>query len=70
MAPVAMIFGGICGTLAAMLGWLVLGMGFWAAVQAYFIVGLVVAASLIVLSLLGPHSSDDKPSKVSAALRA
>ena len=42
MAPVAMILGGISGTVSALCGWLLFGFSLWAAVQVYFIVGLFV----------------------------
>jgi len=56
MAPVAMILGGISGTFSAMMAWLLLGLSFWAAVQVYFLVGLGVAALLIVVAWMRPRA--------------
>jgi len=57
MAPVAMILGGISGTISALFGWLLFGVGFWGAVQLYFCVALGVAGLLIVMSLLRGRSA-------------
>ena len=54
MAPVAMILGGISGTVSALCGWLLFGFSLWAAVQVYFIVGLFVALGLIVMGMSRP----------------
>jgi len=51
MAPVAMILGGISGTLSAVFGWLIFGLSFGAAVALYFCVALIVAALLIGVAL-------------------
>lgn len=56
MAPVALILGGISGTFSALFGWLLFGIGFWTAVQVYFLVALLVAAGLIALALLRPRA--------------
>ena len=54
MAPVAMIFGGISGTISALFSWLLFGLTFWGAMQVYFIVGFCVAVGLIAMALLRP----------------
>lgn len=58
MAPIALIFGGFCGTFSALVGWVVFGLSLWGAVQLYFVTGLAVAAALIVLTLLRPRKTD------------
>ena len=55
MAPLAIILGGGVGTCSALFGWLLLGTGFWGAVQIYFAVGIPVAALMLILSLLQPE---------------
>ncbi len=57
MAPVAMILGGISGTISALFGWIVFGLSFWNAVQVYFGVALVVALVLIVMAMLRKEPS-------------
>ena len=57
MAPVAMILGGMSGTFSALLGWVLFGLGFWAAAQVYFLVGLGVAGILIAMALLRPRGT-------------
>lgn len=52
MAPVALILGGIGGTISALFGWLLFGLSFWGAVQVYFCVALLVAAALIITAML------------------
>lgn len=61
MAPIAVILGSISGTLSALVGWLLFGLGLWSAFQIYVLVALIVAAGLIGASLLRPKTrkSDD-----------
>jgi hypothetical protein len=54
MAPVAMILGGIIGTVSALFGWLLFGLSLWVAIQIYFLVSLFVATMLIVLAMSHP----------------
>ncbi|WP_371225905.1 hypothetical protein [Roseovarius sp. 2305UL8-3] len=54
MAPVAAILGSVFGTIAAVVGWLLFGLGLLGVVQVYFLVSLLVAAALIGYALLQP----------------
>ncbi|MFK7938639.1 MAG: hypothetical protein AB8B82_04620 [Roseovarius sp.] len=66
MAPLAFILGGICGTFSALFSWLLFGLTFGAAVQVYFVVGLTVAALMILAALKGPRAT----TKSSAAVKS
>ena len=52
MAIAGFILGGICGTIAALVGGLFFGIGLVAAVQLYFLTGFGVAFGLICLVML------------------
>lgn len=69
MAPIAFIFGGFCGTVSALLGWMLFGLSLWGAVQLYVVTGLAVAAALIVLMILRPRKAE-RAAKGSALQRA
>lgn len=56
MAPLAFILGGFCGTVSAVFGWLLFGLSFGAALQIYFVVGLTVAALMILSALKGTRA--------------
>ena len=47
MAIAGFILGGICGTIAALVGGLFFGIGLMAALQLYFLTGFGVAFALI-----------------------
>lgn len=67
MAPLAFILGGICGTFSALFSWLLFGLTFGAAVQVYFVVGLTVAAVMILAALKGPRSASKREATVKSA---
>ena len=54
MAIAGFILGGICGTIAALVGGLFFGIGLMAALQLYFLTGFGVAFGLICLGLMRP----------------
>ena len=62
MAPLAFILGGFFGTVSAVVSWLMLGLRFGAAVQVYFVVGLTVAAVVILAALKWPRAETSNTS--------
>lgn len=66
MAPVAIILGSFGGTVSALVGWVLFGLGLAAAVQLYFIVALGVASALMVTALIRRRGDIDSGTTVKA----
>lgn len=69
MAPIALILGSIGGTISAILGWVVFGLGIWGAVQVYFMAALLIAAGLIGIALLRPAGNRESSARGTATVQ-